>query len=141
MTAPAPTAPWRMCTVHQILTPTDRLIPAACHQVGCLKWRRGWDVLIPEATEQGARHAAAIRSGKTGRTYRELPATADGMTVFRFDSGQRCFAEHKTRPELYVVHNEAGRARGQRRREKVPGFWAESLHETQDRRLAARQRG
>lgn len=131
--------PWRMCTVHQILAPTDRLVVAACEQVGCLKYRQGWDVLIAEQTEQGQRHAAYIRSGKHRRTYRELPKTADGMSVFRFAPHQRCFAEHRTRPELFVVHTEPGRERG--RVEPVARFWSESLHETQDARARARQRG
>jgi hypothetical protein len=130
----------RAMTVHHILSPTDRTIPAACQQVGCLKYRRGWDVLVAEATEQGRRHAEAIRSGRTGRTFRELPRTAEGMSVFRFAANQRCFGEHRTRPELFVVHNAAGMERGASRREK-PRWWAESLQDTYERRVAAKQRG
>lgn len=133
--------PWRMCTVHQILAPTDRTIIAACEQVGCLKYRQGWDVLIAEHTEQGQRHARYLRSGAHRRTYRELPRTAEGMSVFRFAPHQRCFTEHRTRPELFVVQNEAGREPMSRRREPEPRFWAESLHETQDRRAQSRARG
>lgn len=130
----------RAMTVHQILSPTDRLIPAACEQVGCLKWRRGWTATYDEATPEGARAAALVRSGRHRRTFRELPRTGGTLVAFRFDSGQRCFAEHRTRPELFVVQNAAGMERGARRRER-PRWWAESLQETYERRRAARERG
>jgi hypothetical protein len=32
-----------------------------------------------------------------------MPRAGGGLTVFRFDSGQRCFANHQTRPESYAV--------------------------------------
>jgi hypothetical protein len=130
----------RALTVHHILSPTDRLTVAACEQVGCLKYRRGWDMTFDPATADGARACAMVRSGQHGRTYRELPRVGEGLVVFRFASGQRCFTEHKTRPELFVVQNAAGMELGARRRER-PRFWHESLHETYERRLAAKQRG
>lgn len=130
----------RAMTVHHILSPTDRLIPAACQQVGCLKWRHGWTATYDEATPEGARAAALVRSGRHGRTYRELPRTGGTLVAFRFDAHQRCFAEHQTRPELFVVQNAAGMERGARRKER-PRFWAESLQETVERRMTAKQRG
>lgn len=136
-----PPSSWaRNMTVHHILSPTDRLIPAACEQVGCLKWRKGWTATYDEATPEGARAAALVRSGRHGRTFRELARTGGTLVAFRFDAHQRCFAEHKTRPELFVVQNAAGMERGARRKER-PRFWAESLQETYLRRAEARNRG
>lgn len=130
----------RAMTVHQILTPSDRLIVAACEQVGCLKYHRGWDIPVDEATDEGRMYAQLIRSGRHGRTYRELGRTADGLTVFRFAAHQRCFGEHRTRPELFVVRNAAGMERGTARRER-PKYWTESLQETYHRRVAVKERG
>lgn len=113
----------------RINSPHDRLITAACEQVGCQYWREGWDSIVDERTELGRVQAHAIRY-KSRRTFREL-RTADGRTVFRFASGQRCFENHQTRPELYVVRG--GDWRGNPRREQRvharPVDWVEDLGE------------
>jgi len=43
--------------------------------------------------------AAYIRQ-RSGRTFTELSGTP---TVFRFERGQRCFAEHRTRPARFLA--------------------------------------
>jgi hypothetical protein len=86
---------------YVIASPPDRWVKAACEQVGCEQWRYGWDTLIDEATPLGARQAGYIR-GQSGRTFRELRAPG-GLTVFRFEPRQRCFAEHRTRPQRFLV--------------------------------------
>jgi hypothetical protein len=53
--------------------------------------------------------------------FREL-CSADGRTIFRFDSKQRCFAEHKTRPEFYT---------------RTPGDWRMACGETYQHTNAA----
>jgi hypothetical protein len=53
---------------------------------------------VDERTELGKGQATYIRT-QSRRTFRESP-TAEGLTVFRFDSGQRCFQEHQTRPRF-----------------------------------------
>ena len=96
---------------YHIVMPPDITIVAACEEVGCDSWRFGWETVIDEADETQALYAMAIRAGGTGRTYREMASVRDGkpVAVFRFDSGQRCFAEHKTRPGRLLVHQGGGR--------------------------------
>lgn len=96
-----PALPVGAYKTYAVASPPDRSVRAACEQVGCLAYRHGWESHVDEATELGRRQADYIRR-KSGRTFREQRDAA-GITVFRFDSGQRCFAEHRTRPELYVV--------------------------------------
>lgn len=129
--------PVRAFTTHQIISPQDTTIVAACHQVGCLRYRYGWDTPVDERTDEGRLYAELIRSGRHGRTYRELARTAEGLTVFRFEAHQRCFQEHRTRPELFV----AGVGGGPQRRHTRPEFWTEDLHETLDKRLTSTNRG
>lgn len=104
--------------------PTDRTVPAACEQVGCLARRRGWETTCDLSTELGRRQAAWIRSS-SGRTFTEVPAGA-GVVVFRFAPGQRCFAEHRTLPTLYLVrHAHRGRDLGAVRRHSRPADMVE----------------
>lgn len=116
-------------TVHQILAPEDRTIITACEQAGCVKWRQGWTSTYDESDPAGARAIAFVRSGRHGRSYRELPRTGGTLVAFRFDGHQRCFTEHRTRAELFVVRNARGMEPGAARRER-PRFWSESLEES-----------
>jgi hypothetical protein len=77
----------------------DTTVVAACKDVGCPAWAHGWETTVDEATDLGKRQAAYIRQ-KSGRTFTEQ-FTAAGLTVFRFEAFQRCFAEHKTRPDSF----------------------------------------
>lgn len=88
---------------YSIRFPRDVTVPAACEQVRCENWLHGWDKFVDEATDLGERQAAYFRSGQSGRQYREMGVNADGLTVFRFTSGQRCFAEHRTRPARFFA--------------------------------------
>lgn len=97
----APNLPANQYQTYAIYSPSDRLIPAACHQVGCLAHLHGWETPVDERTELGRNQALYIRT-QSRRTFKES-RTGDGLTVFRFDAGQRCFQEHQTRPEVYTV--------------------------------------
>lgn len=81
----------------------DTGIRTACEDSGCENRRHGWDSLIDESTPLGQAQAAYIRQ-QSGRTFREMRAP-DGLTVFRFAAGQRCFAEHRTRPARLAVRD------------------------------------
>lgn len=109
----------------------DVLVRAACQQVSCAAWQHGWETRVDEATEQGQQQAAYIRT-RAGRTFRELRTTA-GLTVFRFESGQRCFAEHKTNPEVYGVRDGdwRGNPSGRIRQHQRPIDWVEDFGEHQ----------
>lgn len=113
-----------------ISAPHDRTVPAACEQVGCAAWEHGWQSTVDESTELGRQQADYIRR-QAGRTFREQK-TGGGLTVFTFDSRQRCFADHRTRPELYVVRDGdwRGNPTGRRRQHANAADWVEDMQET-----------
>jgi len=98
-----PAGPAAAYQTYRVDTPSDVTIVATCQQVGCDHWRNGWDTIVDEATVIGANQAGFIRRGGTGRTFRELGRNTEGMTVFRFGPYQRCFADHRTRPQQLLV--------------------------------------
>lgn len=120
---------------------SDVLVRAACQQVGCAAWLSGWESTVDEGTPLGRQQAAYIRT-QAGRTFREL-RSAGGLTVFRFDSGQRCFAEHKTNPEAYAVRDGdwRGNPTGRVRQHQRPADWVEDFGEHQNRIADQQQKG
>jgi hypothetical protein len=122
---------------YHVRMPPDRTVRAACEDVGCENWRYGWDTLLDERTGPGRDAAAWIRSGRSGRTWRELPGAADGgVSVFRFEPHQRCFEEHRTRPARFLV------ADGAASRQHVRlGDWIEDFGEHMGRLEDAAKRG
>lgn len=141
MTRIEPAAPAQAYQTYQVMSPHDRTVRSACEEVGCEAWRHGWDTAVDERTELGARQAHYIRH-KSGRTFREL--RRGDLTVFRFDSRQRCFADHQTRPEIYLV--KGGDWRGnpadiQPRRHTRASDWVEDFGEHQQRLADQREKG
>lgn len=114
--------------------PKDITVVAACHQVGCENWRYGWDTILDERTAEGRDGAEWIRSGKSGRDFTEL--RGGDVTVFRFAPYQRCFAEHRTRPQRFLVRTGPRVA-------DVGGFreWIDDLGEHVDRLEDLAKRG
>ena len=86
--------------------PKDFTVVEACEAVRCESWQYGWETLVAERTARGRDAAGWLRSGASGRTFRELPGGGE-ITVFRFERGQRCFAEHRTRPARWLVRSGA----------------------------------
>lgn len=136
-----PLHPVQAYQTYSITQPADVLVKAACERVGCAAWLRGWESVIDETTPLGKQQAAYIR-GQAGRTFREQKR-GDGLTVFRFESGQRCFAEHKTRPELYAVRDGdwRGNPTGRARQHTRPIDWVEDMAESLDKVQQDRERG
>jgi hypothetical protein len=97
----------RNSRAYRIHMPHDLTVVAACEDVGCDQWRSGWVTECDESAKPGAMVAAWIRSGQCGRTFREAAGTQDGrpVAIFYFDSGQRCFQEHRTRPGRLLVYS------------------------------------
>jgi hypothetical protein len=124
---------------YEIRAPRDVRLRSACEQTGCSAWRQGWESVIDESTPLGRDQAAYIR-GQSGRTFREQRTEA-GLTVFRFESGQRCFAEHRTRPDIYLVRDGdwRGNPTGRLRQHTRPEDWVEDMGE-QLGRVADQQR-
>jgi hypothetical protein len=101
---PPPAWTYPDARAYRVHMPMDVTVVAACEDVGCDQWRTGWETVADESTKEGALVAAWIRSGQSGRTFRELVVVAGQPAVFRFDSGQRCFQEHRTRPGRLLVY-------------------------------------
>lgn len=97
----------RRSRAYRIHMPHDTQVIAACEDVGCDSWRFGWETVADESDPAQATVAMVIRSGQSGRTFREMSDVREGvlLAVFRFDSGQRCFAEHRTRPGRLLVYS------------------------------------
>jgi hypothetical protein len=125
---------------YQVTQLPDRGQRAACEQVGCKFWRWGWEMRVDERTPLGGARASYIR-WQSGRTFVER-TDVDGATIFRFEPGQRCFAEHFTHPELYLVRGgDATRLGGLIRRHVDPADLIEDMNEHFDAVRADRARG
>ncbi|MDN3244162.1 hypothetical protein [Streptomyces sp. ZSW22] len=126
---------------YQITRRRDTIVRAVCEQVACQAWRNGWDSVIDERTELGKAQAAYIRS-ESRRTFRET-RTGEGLTVFRFESGQRCFADHQTVPELYLVRDGdwRGNPTGRKRTHSRAADWVEDFGENQLRLVENQRKG
>ena len=96
-----PALPVEAYRTYQVARGPDLALVAACADVGCEAWRHGWETVVDESTDLGRMQAVYIRT-RAGRTFTE-GRREGGLTVFRFESGQRCFAEHRTRPLLLRV--------------------------------------
>jgi len=115
-----------------------------CADVDCEAYLTGWESHIDEATSLGQRQAHYIRR-ESKRKFTE-ERTAAGLTVFKFEAGQKCFAEHKARnmrPERYVERG--GDHRGNPRREHRvhtrADDWVDSFQTNQDRLRTLQERG
>jgi hypothetical protein len=133
-----PAGPVQAYQTYQAAAPHDQTVLAACRTVGCGAYLHGWDTVVDEQTDLGRRQAAYIRQ-QSGRSFKELRSEG-GLTVFRFDAYQRCFADHRTRPARWLVRGGDWRAStGLVREHTRPDDWVEDFAEHQDR-LADRLR-
>jgi hypothetical protein len=137
---------YRDARAYRVQMPVDITVVAACEDVGCDQWRTGWNTVADESTAQGVMVANWIRSGQSGRTFRELIVVAGQPAVFRFDPGQRCFREHRwpgsnrkhrTRPGRLLVYS---RGRGVREHSSLR-FLAEDYTEHAGLLAAQQERG
>lgn len=125
----APQMPSGAYQTYSVSRCPDTLIKAACADVGCPAWASGWETRVDESTLLGRQQADYIRrsSGRTFTTYAD-----GGLTVFRFESGQRCFADHQTIPERFTVLGGDWRAySGVQRVHQNGRDWAEDFGEHQ----------
>lgn len=136
-----PNLPVGAYQTYSISAQRDVAVVAACEQVGCAAWQYGWESKIDESTQLGQQQAHYIRH-VSGRTFREQK-TGDGLTVFRFEAHQRCFAEHRTNPEIYLVRDGdwRGNPTGRRRQHTRPADWVEDFGEHQQRIVDQQQKG
>jgi hypothetical protein len=127
---------------YSVHSPRDTTVKAACEDVGCEAWLFGWDTPIDESTELGRQQATYIRT-QSGRTFKEMPRAGEGaVTVFRFEPRQRCFANHRTRPESYAVLAGDWRIRGGvLTRHSRAADWVEDFGEHQQRIADQQEKG
>ena len=129
MSAPfriAPNMPASAYKTYTIAKPHDTFVKAACQEVGCVAYAHGWETLIDESTDLGRSQGDYIRR-QSGRTFTEI-CEIGGMTVFRFEPFQRCFADHQTRPETYgIYHGDWRGTFGQLRTHTRPADWVEDF--------------
>ncbi len=126
---------------YSIRAGRDTGVVAACKDVGCQHWAHGWETAVDEATDLGKAQAAYIRQ-KAGRTFTEQ-RTAAGLTVFRFEAFQRCFAEHKTRPDVFRRRDGdwRGNPTGQFRQHVRAQDWIDDFQEHEGSLADERQKG
>jgi hypothetical protein len=140
-----PALPPEHMTTYALKAPlATHFRPATCAQVDCSNWRHGWRTLIDELTELGQRQAHYIRK-QAGRAFTEYPD--GGITVFEFEPGQECFAQHQRpleREPLYLVRGGdwRGDPRGTGARVHASGEdWVEDMQTSLDKTRTRAERG
>lgn len=108
--------------------------PASCEEVNCQHYHKGWQTRVPRESAS----ADYIRSGHTGRQYREVTSLGDAEATFWFDPGQPCFrhTEHVVpleREPLYVVRVGDHRPAGEVARFSSADAWLDDFATHQDR--------
>jgi hypothetical protein len=138
----APRLPVTAVKTWAVRQSSDRTVKVACERAAppCWSYLKGWETFLDEKVPAQAEAARWIRH-ESGRTFTET--TGGGLTVFRFGPGQRCFTEHRTRPQQWVERDGdwRGRGRGAVLLHKRPADWQESFGEHQDRLATAIERG
>lgn len=118
--------------------------PATCVDVDCAAYLHGWTTEVDESSDLGAAQAHYVRR-ESGRAFVE-GRTPGGLTVFTFEAGQQCFADHTTvddRPPIFLVRSGdwRGNPGGQHRVHTRPEHWVEDFSEHQQGLADALQKG
>lgn len=115
---------------------------ATCADVDCPHYLHGWESHIDERTQLGQRQAHYIRK-ESGRRFTEEKNEL-GITVFSFEAGQKCFAQHRARnmrDERYLEQSGDWRRTFGGREHANADNWQESFAENQDRLKTITDRG
>lgn len=140
-----PALPAHAFQTYQVAAPPSTHWRAAtCAEAGCEALRRGWRSVIDERTPLGQRQSHYIRR-ESGRKFSEHRDDV-GMTVFEFEAGQRCFAQHQLRldrPEIYLVRGGdwRGNPSGQVRKHANAADWLDDFADHQGRLADTIERG
>jgi hypothetical protein len=141
-----PVGPVQAYKTYGIYTPLATHFRAAtCAEVECSRYLNGWETRVDETTDLGQAQAHYIRRD-SGRGFSE--SRDAGLTVFRFEPGQRCFASdtHRTRierPEIFIARggDHRGNPTGQVTKHTSPAHWVEDFAEHQQRIADEIERG
>lgn len=104
--------------------------PASCAEVECPNMQHGWRTKIDPSTDLGAAQIRYIEQ-ESGRRYTVEP-DPDGLLVYTFAAGQKCFAQHQIsleREPLYVVRGGdwRGNPRGEQTRHTNADDWVDDF--------------
>jgi hypothetical protein len=141
-----PVGPVQAYKTYQILTPlSTHFRKATCAEAGCSRYLNGWETRVDETTDLGQAQAHYIRKD-SGRGFSERREA--GLTVFRFEPGQRCFQSetHQVRlerPEIFIARDGDHRGNPTQRvvRHENPDHWVEDFAEHQQRIADELERG
>ena len=121
--------------------------PASCEEIDCQHFLTGWNTVVDEGTELGARQAHYIRHDRS-RSHREHQDPDLGGTVFFFPPGQRCFRADQHRVSLFrppILTTRRGDWRGSPdnwcRRFVRPEDWVDDFATHTDQIAERRRRG
>jgi hypothetical protein len=103
---------------------------ATCFEVKCDLMANGWRSVIDEATDLGQAQAHYIRH-EAGRRFSE-EKTPNGLTVFTFVPGQKCFNQHVVnldRPARFLIQDgdSRGNPRGTETVVRTAEDWADDF--------------
>jgi len=136
ITTITPKLPPQAFKTYSIVVPKEthwKKVP--CAETNCEAFVKGWTTSIDERTQQGQKQAYYIRK-HSGRSFKE-ERNREGLTEFRFSTGQQCFREHQERldkPELFIVQGGDYRQRfGQRLLHKRAADWVDDFSTHQGR--------
>lgn len=109
--------------------------PATCAEVDCPAYLHGWTTTVDESTKLGQGQAYYVRR-QSGRGFTEQRGQG-GLTVFRFEAGQACFASQthqmQVRPEHYLIRPGDWRGLGEARQVGSARAWVDDFGEHQER--------
>lgn len=100
-----PAMPAAAYRTFQVAAPiSTHFVPATCEETDCAEFLNGWQTIVPTDSPQ----AEYIRHDRARRFFEERQP--DGLALFRFPPGQRCFrsGDHKRRlerPEIFVMRD------------------------------------
>jgi hypothetical protein len=114
--------------------------PATCPEYGCDAHLNGWATIVPSSSDTERLLVQACTGQLDGhrRHYSEQPA-GPGLTEYRFEPGQMCFAvaTHRVsleRPELYIIRDGDWRQHlGNTRRYDRADQWTDDMSTRFDR--------
>lgn len=142
----APRLPVSAMKTYRVSTPlaTHFRLAGSCAEVGCHAYQFGWVTRVDESTPLGQGQAQYIRRDSRRRFREEREPT--GLTAFRFEPGQNCFAlsEHRVkldRPELFTTHRGDWRCLSDKYVHRRVDDWIDDLGTNQQRFAERIQRG
>lgn len=140
-----PKMPVQAYKTYQIAAPVaTHYRRGRCEEVDCSHQAGGWASPIDESTALGQQQAWYIRN-QAGRRFVEDRNQMPGVTLFVFEPGQQCFAEHQVpldRPALYIVRG--GDWRGNPTGDLVrrrPDEWVDDFAAHQDKLATELEKG